>query len=162
MRAATMWFRSAVVLMGILVAPLASAQPATACGQMSAISGAAAGAGATNGITGIFLPGDSVTIAATLGTATAATFRIVGEPAGVVTLAGPAAVPGTLSYTVTGPLLPPAIGIGYYIDTANGTVNITASCVNVPIQVPTTSNWALAVIALLLAGSTALYLRRRR
>lgn len=162
MRVATMWFRSLVVLIGILVAPLASAQQGTACGQIASISGTAGGAGDTDGIPGIFFPGDTVTITATLGTATAATFRIVGNSTGIPGLAGPAAVPATLTYTVTGGLPAGSIGIGYYIDTANGTVNITASCVNVPIQVPTTSNWVLAAMALLLAGSTALYLRRRR
>ncbi len=125
----------------------------SSCGLISSISGVAAGAGATNGIAGTYLPGDTVHIAATFGTADAATFRIVGDPAGTVTLAGPLAVPGSLSFTVTGPLPAGAIGIGYFINTANGTVNIAASCSNTT-AVPTLSEWSelLLVLALLAAG----------
>jgi len=162
MRNVSTGFRSAFVLALLMAAPLAWGQQGqNSCQLMSSISGIASGAGATNGIGGTFANGDSVTITATLGTATAATFRIVGDPSGTVTLAGPAGVPATLTYTVT--VLPVgAIGIGYLIDTANGTVNISASCTNVPIFVPTTSGGVLTAMALLLAASAALYLRRRR
>lgn len=134
-----------------LAAQTALAQ--TPCGAFSSISGVAAGAGATNGIPGTFTVGDTVQIGATFGTADAATFRIVGNSAGSVTLAGPLAVPGTLSYTVTGPLPAGSIGIGWFIDTANGTVNIAASCSNTT-SVPTLSEWnvLLLVLALLTAG----------
>jgi hypothetical protein len=163
MRVASTGFRSALALTLMLFAPLGWGQPApSACQQISSLSGTAPGAGSTNGVVGVFAPGDTVTITATLGTATAATFRIVGNSTGSPGLAGPAAVPATLTYTVTGPLPAGSIGIGYFIDTADGSVVIAASCVNVPIVIPTTSNGVLAAIALLLAASTALYLRRRR
>jgi hypothetical protein len=142
--------------------PLAQAQQAgTACQAIQSISGTASGTGATNGIPGIFLPGDTITISAALGTATAGVFRITGNFTGVPTLAGPANAPATLTYSVVGPLPPGSIGVGYFVDSANGTLIITASCTNVPFQIPATSTWGLAALALLIGGSTLLYLRRR-
>jgi hypothetical protein len=119
-------------------------------------------AGSTNGITGGTIGvGEIVTMTATLGTATGGTFRIVGDPAGTVTVAGPSPIPGTLKWS-GGPIPPPAIGIGYYIDTATGgTVNITASCSLQ--QIPTLSENMLIVTAagLLLLGVLVIAARRR-
>jgi hypothetical protein len=137
-----------------------SALAQSACAAISSISGVAAGAGATNGIPGTFLPGDTVQIAATFGTADAATFRIVGNSTGSPTLAGPIAVPGTLSYSVTGPLPAGSIGIGYFIDTANGTVNIAASCTNAT-SVPTLAEWNVVLLALALLTAGWAVIRRR-
>lgn len=138
----------------------------TDCQAISSISGSYTGTGATNGHIGTFAPGDFVTISATLGTATAASYRIVDNSTGspTSTLAGPSGVPGSLSYTVTGPLPAGAIGIGFYIDSANGSVNIAASCGGAAGPVPTLSQWNLVVLALLtaLAGLGALGLSRRR
>jgi len=135
------------------------------CLAISSISGNYPGTGATNGRVGAFAPGDFVTISATLGTATAATYRIVDNGSGLPTstLAGPSAVPGSLSYSVTGPLPAGAQGIGFFIDSANGTVNIAASCSAAVGAVPTLSQWNLAALALLtaLAGLGALGLTRR-
>lgn len=159
-------FSSAFRLVAVLLAAVASgaalAQSA-ACLQIPQISGTASGAGATSGIPGVFSPGERVTISATLGTATAATYRIVGEPAGAVTLAGPANVPGSLSYTVTGPLPPPSIGIGWFLDTTNGTVNITATCALAPVEpVPTLSTYGLVATMLLLVAFAGWRTRRVR
>jgi hypothetical protein len=131
------------------------------CTQIASLTANGLVAGATNGIVGTPPPGLGITMTASLGTATAGTFRIVGDPAGTVTYAGPKAIPGTLTYTTTGSLPPGAIGVGFFIDTATGgTVNITAACSAV--QVPTTSQNALiAMAALLLAIGTAVLYRRR-
>ncbi len=148
----------------VMFASVAWAQPAgNACQNMSLISGTATTTGDTNGIPGVFFPGDTITISGALGTATAASFHIAGNSTGIPILAGPANAPVTLTYTVPGSGLPPgSIGVGWYVDSTNGTLVITASCVNVPpAPVPTMSSWGLAVLALMLAGSTLLYLRRR-
>jgi hypothetical protein len=138
----------------------------TDCQAISSISGTYPGTGATNGQVGTFAPGDFVTISATLGTATTATYRIVDNASGAPssTLAGPSGVPGSLSYTVTGPLPAGSIGIGFFIDSANGTVNIAASCSGAVGVVPTLSQWNLVALAVLaaLAGLGALRLRRSR
>jgi hypothetical protein len=96
----------------------------------------------------------------TLGTATGGTFRIVGDPAGAVTLAGPSSIPGTLRWNGV-PLPPGSVGIGYFIDAATGgTVNLTASCAVQ--QIPTLSQNMLALLAgvLLLVGGAAIVARR--
>jgi len=133
------------------------------CAQIAALTATGLVAGATNGVTGTPPPGQQVTMSATLGTATAGTFRIVGDPPGTVTYAGPTAIPGTLNYTTTATLPPGAIGVGYLIDSATGgTVNLTASCA--PAQVPATSTSSLLAMAalLLLLGAARLYARRTR
>jgi hypothetical protein len=132
------------------------------CAQIASLTASGLAAGATNGIVGIPPAGQQVTMTATLGTASAGTFRIVGDPAGTVTFAGPTAIPGTLGYATTGTLPAGAIGVGYFIDTAvGGTVNVTASCG--AIQVPTMSQWGLMLTsAILLALGGAALLRRRR
>jgi hypothetical protein len=103
------------------------------------------------GVGGTFAPGDLITVNAGLAGATAGTFRIVADPAGVVTLAGPANAPGTLSYLVTGPLPAGAIGIGVRIDTVNGqALTIGGSCTDAPRNVPTANGYAVLFGALLL------------
>lgn len=122
---------SLLIIVSLLGMSLVSPAPALAasadCGQIPSISGTY-GSGDTNGWIGTFAPGDYVVMTVTLGTATTGSFRIVGSPAGTPTLAGPSPIPGTLSYTVTGPLPPGSIGIGFFIDSADGTVNVAVSC----------------------------------
>lgn len=123
----------AFVCVGLLASPSNTAVAASAdCQNVSAISGLYAGTGSTNGIPGSFAPGDTVTITVTLGAATTGSFRIVGNSTGSVTLAGPTSIPGTLTYTVTGTLPVGSIGIGFYIDAADGSVNVSASCTDAP------------------------------
>lgn len=136
---------------------------ADVCARLPGLSASGLGVGHTNGDVGTLGAGESVTMTASLGTAASGSFRIVGDPGGVNTLAGPSAIPGTLTFTSNGTLPGTSIGVGYFIDAANGgTVNIavTSSCVLQP--VPTTSTNTLLIIAacLALGGVTALYLRR--
>ncbi|MBN1967162.1 MAG: hypothetical protein JW910_21085 [Anaerolineae bacterium] len=98
-----------------------------ACSNYAMMSGTYDALMFTNGMFGPFEAGETYTISATLGTATAATIRLVGDPGGVVTLAGPAAVPVTFTYTM--PETGQPGGIGFYIDATNGTVEIVAGCV---------------------------------
>lgn len=152
---------AAAALAALAPSPGLAQVPPNYCAQIASLSTTGLVAGATNGVTGTPPAGLHITMAATLGTATAGTFRIVGNPGGTVTYAGPSPIPGTLSYTTTGTLPPGAIGLGFLIDSATGgTVNITAQCDAV--QVPTTSQNALiALAALLLAIGTAVLYRRR-
>jgi hypothetical protein len=110
------------------VTPSATAGSLECANFSSIVSGSFSGAGFTNGEFGSFAPGDLITISASLGTATTGTFRIVGDPSGAVTLGGPAGLPGVLTYAVTGPLPSGSAGIGYFIDTADGSGTISASC----------------------------------
>lgn len=99
------------------------------CQSFSQISGTVtAAAGLTNGIVGPVQVGETYVVSvAGPGTGT---FRIVGDPAGMVTYAGPANVPASLSYTVA-TATPPvgAVGVGYFFTAGAGTVTITASLV---------------------------------
>lgn len=110
-----------------------------------------AGANLTNGNFGTPEPGETYLLSVS-GPGTGS-FRMVGDPGGTVTYAGPAAVPGTISYTVTNPTPPVgASGIGFYFDSGAGTVTITASCSAIPLApTPTISVWGMAILALLLA-----------
>lgn len=118
------------------------------------------------GRSGTFTVGDRITVTATLpaGT-TAAAFRIVGDPNGVVTLAGPANAPATLVYNVTGPLPAGSVGIGVFIDAVTGqSVTIQGSCVNIPSIIPAWSFLGAATTggAVALIGLMAAFRRSRR
>src|SRR5665213_1110374 len=107
------------------IAPGAAAQQLTPCSAYSLIvDGSVDAAGENNG-TGPIFPGQTVTITLTAGTATSATWNIVGNATGVPVLAGPGGLGSTLTYTepVDGTL-----GVGYFITAINGTALITASC----------------------------------
>lgn len=93
--------------------------------------------------------------------ATSATWRIVGSVP-LPTLAGPAGLGATLTYTVPAGGLPiGSAGIGYEVDAIDGTAFMTASCVAVPPQpVPTLNPWMTAILAGLLALSTGWLARR--
>lgn len=132
------------------------------CPLTSNLSATGLTAPTTNGNFGTLNAGAVVTMTTTLGTATTGTFRIVGDPGGVVTLAGPATIPSTLTYVGTGTLPAGSVGVGYYIDTSNGTVNITASCAYSSEPVPTLSTYALFATMLLLATFAVWRLRRVR
>ena len=109
------------------------------CGVLNAIlaAGDIEGVGGTNGQFGSFSHGDVITVTVGLAGASSASFRIVGDPSGLVTLAGPSTVPGTLTYTVTGSLPSGSGGIGYYIDSVNGqAVTVGGSCRDAPRTVP--------------------------
>jgi hypothetical protein len=121
-------FIVAAILASGLVLPSFTAKAASqSCDYMTYLSGTY-NSGENDGIPGPFNTGDVVIISVSLGSATSGTFRIVGDPAGSITLAGPQSIPGTLTYTVTGALPAGSSGIGVNIDSANGTVNVTAAC----------------------------------
>ncbi len=139
--------------------------PPDVCLLLPALSAAGRVTGNTNGDFGTLGAGQSVTMSATLGTATSGTFRIVGDPGGVNTLAGPSGIPGTLTFTSNGKLPGTSVGVGYFIDAANGgTVNITvtSSCALSSVPIPTTSPSALLVMAACLALGGLIVLFQRR
>jgi hypothetical protein len=142
----------------------ASAPPSgDVCSQLPGLSATGLLAGDTNGDFGTLAAGESVTMTATLGTAGSGSFRIVGDPGGVDTLAGPASIPGTLTFVSNGALPGGSVGVGYFIDTAaGGTVDIAVKSSCVPAQVPATSVSTLALIAALitLGAGTVLVVRR--
>jgi hypothetical protein len=144
--------------------PLAApAAPVDVCRQLQSLSQTGLVASDTNGRIGTLAAGESVTMTATLGTASGGTFRIVGDPGGVNTLAGPSSIPGTLTFVSTGALPGSSIGVGYFIDTATGgTVNINVRSSCTAVQVPTTSSGALVLLVTLLSLSAAVALALRR
>ena len=149
----------------IALAPRAAlAQAVDVCDQMASLSATGQVTGSTNGQFGYIGLGKVVTMAATRNTATAGTFRIVGDPAGAVTLAGPSPIPGTLTYVGTGTVPPGGVGVGFFIDTATGgTVNVNVTCAAPVTAVPATSQTSLLLMAalLLLAGGFAVHRRYR-
>jgi len=136
-----------------------------ACAEFSGSVPPATGltTGSTDGLPATFSTGAFITISATLGTATAGSFSIVGNGSGSPVLSGPTAIPGTLSYLVTGPLPAGSIGIGYYIDSATGgTVNISAtSCVQ-EVSLPATNRTGLFTLAFLLCLFGLVAVRKTR
>ena len=120
-----------------------------------------AAAGVTNGIVGPVQVGETYVVSvAGPGTGT---FRIVGDPAGMVTYAGPANVPASLSYTVA-TATPPmgAVGVGYFFTAGAGTVTITASCSRGGIPSLDARGRALLGLLLALGGVAGVaYMRRR-
>jgi hypothetical protein len=149
----------------IALAPRAAfAQAVDVCDQMASLSATGQVAGSTNGQFGYIGLGKVVTMTASLNTATAGTFRIVGDPAGAVTLAGPSPIPGTLTYVGTGTVPPGGVGVGFFVDTATGgTVNVNVTCAAPVTAVPATSHTSLLLMAalLLLAGGFAVHRRYR-
>ena len=110
-------------------------------------------AGTTDGVFGSFAPGDVITLTVGLGTATSSSVTIVGDSDGDPFLAGPLIGPGSISYTVTGPLPAGAVGIGYYVNSTtpqNGTVNVQIACQDTPRVVPTWSPFAAGITITLL------------
>jgi hypothetical protein len=134
------------------------------CSLMPGLSTGGLVTGNTNGDFGTLAAGESVTMTATLGTATGGTFRIVGDPSGTNTLAGPSGIPGSLTFTSNGTLPGTSVGVGYFIDSAvGGTVNISVTSVcGGSANIPTTSQSNLLVLAALLAICGAAVLIRRR
>lgn len=63
---------------------------------------------------------------------TNSTVRLVADPLGLTTLAGPISVPGTLSFTMPEDVDEQPAGLGYYFNSGNeGPVAIDVSCENV-------------------------------
>ena len=111
-------------------------------------------AGITNGIPVLPQAGEVFTISVS-GPGTGS-FRIVGDPAGTVTFAGPTSVPGTLNYTASTPFPNGTVGVGYYFDSGSGTVTLTATCRAVPTQAPTLGTWGLLALGAILAFAGAI------
>jgi len=120
-----------------------------------------AAAGLTAGIIGPVQVGETYQL--TVSGPGSGTFRIVGEPTGAVTYAGPANVPASLGYTVVNATPPAgAIGVGYLFNAGAGTVTISASCTRGGI--PSLDAWSRTLLGLLLAlcGVLAIAFMRRR
>lgn len=130
----------------------AAPQASALCAAFPAISRTiTAGAGATNGQFGTPAVGETYTLSVS-GPGTGV-FRLVGDPAGAVTYAGPANVPASISYTVTNATPPVgAVGMGYYFDSGSGSVTITATCALAPVPTTNTLGGALLGMLLVLCG----------
>jgi hypothetical protein len=130
----------------------AFAQQIPTCATYAQIGGAVDSPGDTNGTFGI-PPGATVTFTLAPGTATTATWNIVGDASGSPVYAGPGGLGTTLSYTVPpGPSLP----VGYYVTAIDGTATFTASCVQgVPQSVPAVEPRLLALLSGLLVLAAA-------
>ena len=145
-------------------APLATGE-SSICAQFSILSGDyTAAAGSTNGYYGTAQPGEQFTMTFS-GTGTGS-FRIVGNPAGTITLSGPGPAPGTLTYTEGSSPAPGAQGIGFYFDSGEGSLTLQASCRS-PITHPAPALGArglalLAGLLVLVGVSFARRVRRRR
>ncbi len=131
-----------------------------ACAAFSSLSATfTAAPGATNGVGGIVHAGESYTINVS-GPGTGS-FRLVGSSSGVPSYAGPASVPGALTFTIPSQLSNSS-GIGYYFDSGSGVVTLTASC-NVTNQIPSTNVWGASLMALLLViGGAATFAARHK
>ena len=115
-------------LIGFMIVPTriqaAGLSPVCALIHSGSINGNG-GAGSFAGFTGTANRGETLTVRVALGSATSATFTLNSGPSAGAVLSGPAAAPRTLSFTVGS--TPPS-GLGWYIQSANGSVNVTADC----------------------------------
>lgn len=131
------------------------------CAQFSLLSSTLTAApGITNGFFGVPQIGQTYTVAV-IGPGTG-TFRIVGDPAGAITYAGPTTVPGTLNFRVTAPPPAGAAGIGFFFDAGAGTVTVGASCG--ASSVPAGNGWGTGILVGLtgLVALAALFRRRKQ
>lgn len=130
------------------------------CLNYGIVSGSVIGPGSTAGEFGTPVAGEKFTFTATgVGVGT---WRIVGDPGGVTTLASGGVFPGTLTYTV--PASPLPTGVGFFVDTYAGNGDtISGVCQSNPIDIPTLSRWSLLALVLLLGsfGFVAFRLRRQ-
>jgi hypothetical protein len=127
----------AILVVTLFFTVLALPTPAHAasndCADFSSLSGPRIGA-RIDGVSGTFEPGDFVTITITPIGNTTGTWRIINNGFGSVTFAGPASIPGTLTFLVTGPLPIGSDGIGFYVDSVGGdeTYDVNATCTDAP------------------------------
>ena len=165
-----MSFRWRELLIGaILVASsggvIAQAGPIT-CATYS-LNSAVSTAGNTSGNFPAVNVGDVFTFTITAGTATAASWRIVSDETGnpASTLVAGGTVSGSLIYTVT-VAAPGGTGIGFYVDSIDGTATIQASCSpGTPVSaapIPTLSEWGMIMLSAILGITAILRLRRRQ
>ena len=113
------------------------------------------------------VPGQVFTFTMTPGTATSASWRIVGQyveepPLPSDTVVGGGTVSSTLTYTPS----PGAPFPTVWVDAIDGTATITGSCrergaAGGAVSVPTVSEWGLLLMGMALAVATAFRLRRR-
>lgn len=133
------------------------------CAAYGQLIGSVSGPGDTNGQFGNYTAGDSFEFIAT-GSGTG-TWRIVGDPDGVQTLASGGTFPGTLTYTV--PVGTTLTGAGFYVDSYTGPGDtIFGTCGDgiptVQVPVPATSFWSLLVLVMLLGLVGFVAFRRMR
>ncbi len=122
-----------------------------ACSAYGQLAGSVTGPGDTNGQFGSFTAGDSFEFTATGGGT--GTWRIVGDPGGVQTLASGGTFPGTLTYVVPDGVT--LTGAGFFVDTYTGPGDtIIGTCgegiPSVQTPVPTLSFWSLLLMVTLL------------
>ena len=129
--------------------PAAASESAT-CAFFSSISGTFdIGPGATNGIPVLPSAGERFTIS--VAGPGSGSFRIVGDAGGLITFAGPANVPATLSYVATSSLPANTQGVGFYFDSGQGSVTLTASCQEAISPAPALGGRGMLLLGALLA-----------
>jgi len=141
-------------------APSAGAE-SSICANFSSISGdIEVTPGKTYGYYGTPQPGEKFTFSFS-GSGTGS-FRIVGDPAGSVTLAGPATAPGSLSYTASNPLPSGTVGVGFYFDSGSGSLSVQASCTSPSTRpAPAIGARGLVLLGALLALAGIAFSRRK-
>ena len=123
------------------------------------ISGQVTESGNTSGNFGSFTAGDTFTFIAT-GNGTG-TWRVVGDPGGIITYASGGAFPGTLVYTI--PAGQSADGMGFYVDSYTGEGDtITGSCGEPSRSVPTLAFWTRMLLVLSLGLAAIAVFRRKQ
>ncbi len=133
----------------------------SACSSFSGLSGDyTIDAGSTNGEYGAPQPGEKFTL--TFSGSGSGSFRVVGDPGGTVTLAGPAGAPGTLTYTAGSSPAPGTVGVGFFFDSGSGALTLQASCVSPSHPAPALGARGLALLCALLALGGAAFVRRAR
>ena len=161
------FFRKTAFMALISVASFAGAQegPSSSCATF-ALNDTISNPSATKGNYLAVAVGDTFTFTMTPGTASSASWRIVNDGSGLPasTLTAGGTVSNTLTYTVT--VANVGVGVGYYVDSINGTATLTASCrsgsaINAT-AVPTLSEWGLLLTGAALALASAVAMRRRR
>lgn len=125
------------------------------------ISGPVSGPGDIGGSDGAMEAGDTFTFTAT-GNGTG-TWRIVGDPSGIVTYTPGGTFPGTLTYEVPAGGQT-AAGIGFYVDSYTGAGDtISASCGDaVSAPVPSLSFWSRILVVMLIGLVGFAAFRRKR
>lgn len=147
-----------LLISSITTALLVGAAPASACGNFPFSQGPGFGTSSTsNRALNI---GDVVTVTYTNpGTSTLRIYKSAPSPVvDLVPTTGPGAGSGTYTATATG---------SYTFDATRPTndgqfANVNYTCAAAPAPVPTLDQWAMIILAALLAGGAALYLERRR
>ncbi|MBX3080121.1 MAG: hypothetical protein KF716_00715 [Anaerolineae bacterium] len=119
-----------LVLLTQFALPHSAQAISSACSFYGAIGGPVTVAGDTNGNFGPFEAGETYTFTMTANAGSSITWRVVADPGGATTLAGPVVTTGTSTLTYTMPASGQPGGIGFYVDAVTGTGGSVATSCN--------------------------------